>query len=695
MVPSKQQAEVVEAIGSRHVVCTSQPGSGKTTLALNIVRKYAEKEKIILLTYNRALADETRRKGGPNDNFEVFTFHGLASSLTNQTISNDLQLASAASSNFVGSQEQKWGGHNFTILIVDEMQDMRPQYVDLVLHLLLRIASNPVCIRMLCVGDTKQLLYSFYPSSAADGRFLTGAQQIFGGVNGRPWQNITLTQSFRATVPICNVVNKLQNVQMSSGCPVLTSSDASPPVVFFICNVFKDAADLVLDLVTKSPFAWRDTLVLSSSLNERSPAVAVVAKLVNNGIGVHVSRSGRLSEGNDTPAVMKDKVLFKTFCGAKGLESPFVIVLNHHPLFENSEPSQFVALTRAKHTLVVIHHHMKASMETVNSFVFGLQLSDIRVVLKKKLPGKRKTAITRSPKKLKPNKKNNVIEIATLFTFIDVVNLEELLVYVQISEVDNNNDEEKEQLPIVVSFDNDKTFVDVTSICGSILRLAVEYYFTQKIPTHLKQLQGKLYRPNVHGESVDSRIQQKYMNKVMHILTEVRQPTDNDVTNVLRRLQAFAMGALCLDAFHGYAERLLTVKNFEFVFQPVLMQQFHFAIEALAPYAPFEWYQPFEHNLSPEEKITGTMNMLSKKNNVPISFIHRPTTSQTDLLRTVTFDKTNSGALTINTWSQTVHEVKVGCYSGFLASAVRMKRSVATVKSDAVFYEQWTKKEKQ
>ena len=62
--PSEEQKTVIrDLLDNRHVSLRALPGTGKSTLIYHIIQSMPTK-RVVLLTYNRALADQTKVKLG-------------------------------------------------------------------------------------------------------------------------------------------------------------------------------------------------------------------------------------------------------------------------------------------------------------------------------------------------------------------------------------------------------------------------------------------------------------------------------------------------------------------------------------------------------------------------------------------------------------------------------------------------------
>lgn len=90
---SEEQQKIVDALAENNVVVNSVAGSGKTTTILHICKRYSS-GKILVLTYNKLLKEETREKAEKLklDNVEIHSFHAAAVKYLHHDCHNDLML---------------------------------------------------------------------------------------------------------------------------------------------------------------------------------------------------------------------------------------------------------------------------------------------------------------------------------------------------------------------------------------------------------------------------------------------------------------------------------------------------------------------------------------------------------------------------------------------------------------------------
>ena len=135
---TKKQLELLRLIGANNDVLVKGPaGSGKTIMATTIAKEIAEKDKkVLLLTFNRALANNIRYNLGEIEGVEVKTYHSLARGLITEkfekwwsensknedfwTLDIPIKLLD------LGSEDLP----KFDAIVVDEAQDLREEWFE-------------------------------------------------------------------------------------------------------------------------------------------------------------------------------------------------------------------------------------------------------------------------------------------------------------------------------------------------------------------------------------------------------------------------------------------------------------------------------------------------------------------------------------------------------------------------------------
>lgn len=344
--PSKEQAQVLDCLAKNHVITCSAPGSGKTTLALNVVRHF-KKAQAVIVTYNRVLCDDVRIKLKHlqfDSRVKCFTYHALIGFLCDCVCMDDEKFLELLDTRLISVDIR--AKLDFNLLIIDEMQDMRIHHYRLVFQMLRNDYQLPR--RLLFIGDPQQLLYNFYKNNPADSRFLTEAHQIFRPFcHGCAFQRCDLSVSFRLTPNIARFVNHL------FPSPGMTGGNVHVPnrrVQVVVGNLFANYGHLIQFIrATLNERPMHETMFLSSSISSSKPLQNIIQRLTKTGVRFLVTDNRIRQEKSHE--MQQHKVLVTTFCGAKGLERPRVFVFGLAYQMNRKAVERmnqlFVALTRS------------------------------------------------------------------------------------------------------------------------------------------------------------------------------------------------------------------------------------------------------------------------------------------------------------------------------------------------------------
>ncbi len=636
---SDEQAEILDALSRGECVKgTALPGCGKSKLIEEIIRAFPERN-IITLSYNSKLVRTSNERvqkmfaqiGRQDAAVCIKTLHSLLSSLIKENIHNDLLFSEALRCMNFALLGSNWMYKDFDLLIIDEAQDLRLPYVRFLIKLIVQVCTNRPNLQIVLLGDPMQELYGFYPINKADARFLTLAEDIFGGLfPTRTWYHAQLSVSYRVTPQMANFVNALApSRHMVSGKE--NKSKITNWVTLYILDVYRDAAQTVYDIIKREGAKNRGKIMLlCSSLNENSPVQRIVDLLVANGISVYVKRSGSLADGArlDTVTIgncncgddMANKVCCDTCCGAKGLQQDIVIFLNMCELLCPNllTNQQYVALTRGKKRLYIIQHAFYTSQSQVDALIKNpnIRQRDLRIIQKRPIVMQLKPKESRITKKENLHNKH-ALAVKTLFAFLDVEHLENLVKYVDYSIViaglhdtheDNNLEEdfieESEYATpcanyiadMTLSFDDAVTHINVTNICSMALQLMVEFAFTRRTPVFISQILHKI------GFDMDPKF--ALMRNIIHDVIDMLEATsakkkmeDSGITTfVLENAECFGKIAVVHDAFYGFRENLYAITNFDFCHHPQVETRFIMLCDSVDKVLS-------EHSLQPEDCV--------------------------------------------------------------------------------------------
>jgi len=270
-------------------------------------------------------------------------------------------------------------------VIIDECQDMTPLYFEIVLRILYHHSKNNsknspsnlspnMFPKMVVMGDAKQSIFQF---NRADSRFLTEASHIFPIVEGK-WTVRSLKTTFRLTPSMTEFLGECCEgaPQMIPFLSSSISTRPSFPVHYMVCNSFSKSPFHQIQKLLKK-YAYDDVFILAPSVKSpMTPARKLANLLTEHGVPVFVPTSDEDSLDED---VLRGKVVFSTFHQVKGLERKVVMVfqfdesymqyfakdipLSEHHMIPNT---LYVALTRAKEHLILIHDKKHSFLSFVN-----------------------------------------------------------------------------------------------------------------------------------------------------------------------------------------------------------------------------------------------------------------------------------------------------------------------------------------
>ena len=384
-----EQEKIVEAVYKiNNVLVDAVAGSGKTTTALHIAKRCHNK-KIAIITYNKKLCDETKRKVKKYKlmNVDVFTYHGSCNTFylkSNGELVDDLKMKACIDEDMECINKLKL---DYDIIIVDEVQDMNITYCKFIKKLIEdNRKNNPDLQKKTCIvvfGDKNQCINQY---NKANYRFLTMAPEIFK--NDNIWISLKLTETFRVPQEICDFLN---NCMLQENRMVSRGKDGNKRYIghkprYFITSSFtkiEEGCDYVMREVQyylnlrdengKKIYKNEDIFILAPSVKNKAGNQSPVILLANMLAFMSRSNDGEtfVYITNDNVCdvdekVMKNKIVFSTHNSVKGLERKVVIVFN----FDNSyfqyfdkenDPNRcpnrlYVGVTRACERLSMIHH---------------------------------------------------------------------------------------------------------------------------------------------------------------------------------------------------------------------------------------------------------------------------------------------------------------------------------------------------
>jgi hypothetical protein len=191
----------VEAGKSLRVV--AHAGTGKTTTLLWSLARRRD-DRVLFLEYNRDLRLEAKRAAREAGLTHV-AVHNYDSFLLEYydraAPSRDFQLALQR---VLREQTEPLAPFDFTVVVVDEAQDITEPYAQLVRKIL---ADNGAkAVQLILAGDPKQTIYAFRGATSG---YLVGDSWSWGLATSSQPQDLSLAETFRFGDSLCGFVNGL------------------------------------------------------------------------------------------------------------------------------------------------------------------------------------------------------------------------------------------------------------------------------------------------------------------------------------------------------------------------------------------------------------------------------------------------------------------------------------------------------
>jgi len=352
-----EQKEIINSIKNGYnIIVDAVAGCGKTTTSLAIAQECKDKN-VLLLTYNAGLKTETRQRilKYNINNLEVHSYHSFCVKYYNYPCYDDLRMQILLNNNDIINKSN----FNFDLIILDEQQDMKPLFFDLIQYI---IKPN---IQICLFGDVNQNIYS-YQGSNSD--YLIKANELIPSHN--KWKKHSIFTTFRVNKSIAGFVNKILLKEDR-----LHAIKEGPPVQYLICNPFKpkDIINKIKDFLVQG-YTPNDIFILAPSIKSKKIPIRLLENLlVLNGLPCCVTIN---DEGNVIDEeVMHNKILFTTFHQSKGLERKIVFVYSmdegYYRYAKNANIDKcpnpiYVACTRSLEHLIIIHARQNLHLPFLN-----------------------------------------------------------------------------------------------------------------------------------------------------------------------------------------------------------------------------------------------------------------------------------------------------------------------------------------
>lgn len=360
MIASEEQTKIINAIKENNVIVDSVAGSGKTTTNIFIAKEYPEK-KILLLTFNRKLSDETKERLNKENikNLEVYTYHGFCSKKYIKT-QNDKGILDSINLNLKSTNIL-----DYEIVIIDEAQDINELYYKFICKILLENCKEyNLCI----LGDKNQSIYEFM---GADNRYLTMADKVFN-INNKNWIKLKLSISYRMTKEISEFMNKcILNEER-----IISTKEGVKPD-YWIINPY-NICDVIKEIIFKDKIKPEEIFILAPSVKgkntqKETPLTKLENYLTYININIYIPSNDDEKICED---ITKNKLVFSSFHQSKGLERKVVICYgfdsSYYEFYNQNLSTEccpnilYVALTRAKERLILIQDEKKNILPFIN-----------------------------------------------------------------------------------------------------------------------------------------------------------------------------------------------------------------------------------------------------------------------------------------------------------------------------------------
>jgi hypothetical protein len=359
---SDEQMKVIDVVSKNNsIIIDAVAGSGKTTTIIEMAKILSNKF-ILQITYNAHLKKEVKEKAYIEkvENIEIHTYHSLCLKYYNcykdEQIKNLLKY----------DVEPKKNIPSYSIIVIDEIQDMRSLYYNMILKFIGDLGKK---IPIIVCGDKYQGIYEF---SDADTRFLTHANKIYNG-----YEDNFIRLNFKTSYRVTNQVAKFLNKHVIGYDRIISGSknDKSCPVKYVVFDKNKDESiDFIVREITnkiKMGYKPSDFFIMSYTIKKNNFFKKIENILSSMKIYIYYE-SGEEEKTLDSKLI-DNKLVFTTIHCAKGRERKFVFFdgfdssfdyycekSKKNPKFCSSE--LYVALTRASQELYLLHDSKKHSI---------------------------------------------------------------------------------------------------------------------------------------------------------------------------------------------------------------------------------------------------------------------------------------------------------------------------------------------
>jgi hypothetical protein len=260
-------------------------------------------------------------------------------------------------------------GASYEIIILYELQDCTDDLFWLICAFISAVthAAGGKAPQIVVLGDERQAMYEF---RGADARFLS-LSSAMTSLSPYQWTHLALSKSFRLSQENCASVNNV----FLGGEEYFIGSHNGPRPIYLYGDAF-DAESVSRHLIPLiHEYGPECTAILAPSVRQ-NPQLSLLTNYLAEKHGIPIA----VSIADDIPLddkVLQGKICVSTHHQFKRIECDLVIVygvdagyfkfLGRDPPDDTCPSTTFVALTRARKQLVVVHHERNDAMPFIDT----------------------------------------------------------------------------------------------------------------------------------------------------------------------------------------------------------------------------------------------------------------------------------------------------------------------------------------
>ena len=462
-------------------------GSGKTTTIKHISERTCE--NILVLLYNKKLADESREKlldGKILNNIKIVTIHSLSQELYGIICKTDEGLYEILEKKIKIKYK-----YLFKYLIIDEAQDLTSLMIDIINKII--IDCNLAHLRLCILGDEKQCIYKY---KGANEKYLIETEKYIQNIGA--WIDCSLKTTYRLTKEMTEFIN---NCIINEKDFQMISNKKGIQPYYIYTNIYCDEHykyiyKIINEKINKG-YQYSDIAIITFSLKN-----TFIKKLVNylsmTHIPIYVSnRSNDINDYGDNKT-HNGKLYISTIHKMKGRQRKIIIYYGFdNGIFDfycqdlDSNKCQnimYVALTRAEEELICIHHNQKKSLKFLNNLKDYVNFIEIKSNFKL------------------PNKIENEYKIISIHELIDSLDINKIKYYKNLLNIEVLNQPETDIIQnTIINFT--KGCEDVSAIYGTAIPLYFNYTRNNNSLTYMYNKISKIYndnRYNIHARNISA-----------------------------------------------------------------------------------------------------------------------------------------------------------------------------------------------